>query len=69
VVEGDVYGDAINAAERVLREATADQVLISEFVHLHLEATQAAQFAEKGVFSLKGKAQPVRLYFCQPAAD
>jgi class 3 adenylate cyclase len=64
-VESDVYGDAINAAERVLRETAPDEVLISEFVHRRLSATDAARFVEKGSFALKGKAEPVRLYSYQ----
>ena len=50
--------------ERVLRETTADQVMISEFVYGRLAPSQTSSFAEKGVFTLKGKADPVRLFCC-----
>jgi class 3 adenylate cyclase len=62
-VENDVYGDAINGAERVLRESRQNEVVISEYVRRRLPDELSEKFVPKGVFTLKGKAKPAHLYY------
>jgi DNA repair exonuclease SbcCD ATPase subunit len=61
VKDDDVYGDVVNAASRVVRQADADQVLITDVL---LEAAAVAGFecAKMGRADLKGKDEPIDVY-------
>jgi class 3 adenylate cyclase len=59
--DNDVFGDVVNAASRIERQAEADQILITDAL---LDAATAANFecAKIGRAELKGKDEPIDLY-------
>jgi class 3 adenylate cyclase len=61
IKDNDVFGDVVNAASRIERQAEADQILITDAL---LEAAIAAKFecAKIGRAELKGKEEPIDLY-------
>jgi class 3 adenylate cyclase len=60
VGEGMVAGDAVNTASRV--QATAEQGQVLADVPTHRLAGSAIAFADAGEHTLKGKAEPQRLW-------
>src|SRR5262245_23636578 len=61
IKDNDVFGDVVNAASRIERQAEADQILITDVL---LEAATAAKFecAKIGRAELKGKDELIDLY-------
>ncbi|MDF1565209.1 MAG: protein kinase [Deltaproteobacteria bacterium] len=63
IVEADdVYGDAVNVASRVSSRAAGSQILVSQATVDCLEM-EWDELVPMGTFQLKGKAEPVRIYF------
>lgn len=72
VIQGDVgtserkdltvIGDVVNTAERIQRVCNPDTVLISESAYSRLDSAMAAWFEYFDAVTVKGKAQPVRLF-------
>ncbi len=62
IVEGDVYGDAVNVCARLEREAVPGSVVASRMV-LDLVRAQALPSARKiGKVAVKGISEPIELY-------
>jgi len=61
IKEGDVFGDVVNAASRVQRQAQIEQILITDVL---LDAARAAgcECAKMGRADLRGKEEPIDLY-------
>src|SRR2546427_414660 len=61
VIEGEVFGDVVNAASRVQHQAQTEQILITDAL---LDAAKSAGFecARMGRAELKGKDEPIDLY-------
>src|SRR5437867_6142002 len=61
IKEGDVYGDVVNAASRIQRQAQIEQILITDVL---LDAARMAGFecAKMGRAELRGKEEPIDLY-------
>lgn len=64
-----VIGDAVNTASRVeaVTRETGDAVLLSDATRARL--TRAEGLLQRGLFELKGKAEPVRLYTLSAASS
>ncbi len=60
--DGDLYGDGVNTAARIQAEAEPGQVLVSEDVARPLRQRRAFRFESVGARSLRGIAEPVRLF-------
>jgi class 3 adenylate cyclase/pimeloyl-ACP methyl ester carboxylesterase len=61
VEEGDLYGTSVQLARRVCDSAEPGQIVVPEGVR-HLVAGKGFLFADRGVVTLKGFEDPVRLY-------
>jgi class 3 adenylate cyclase len=59
---GDVFGDAVNMAERVKSKAGGGQIVISRVVRDLLRADPAIQVRSIGLVDLKGSPEPIELY-------
>lgn len=61
IKEGDVFGDVVNAASRVQRQAQIEQILITDVL---LDAAHLAGFqcAKMGRAELRGKDEPIDIY-------
>jgi class 3 adenylate cyclase len=59
--DGDLFGSTVILASRIAGQAGAGQILVPEAVR-HLLAGKAFAFEDRGVFSLKGFDEPVRLF-------
>jgi class 3 adenylate cyclase len=59
---GDIYGDAVNLAARLLALANPGELLMSEAVHARLSDANATRPRLIGQQSLKGIQEPVRLF-------
>ena len=61
IKDNDVFGDVVNAASRVQRQAETEQILITDVL---LDAAEGAGFqcAQMGRAELKGKDEPIDLY-------
>src|SRR5206468_6277898 len=61
IKDNDVFGDVVNAASKVQRQADTEQILITDVL---LDAAQSAGFqcAKIGRAELKGKDEPIDLY-------
>ena len=75
VAEGDdLFGTAVQMARRVCDQAEPGQILTPEGVR-HLVSGKGFLFSDRGIASLKGFEDPVRLYevrwrpFDSPSAD
>ena len=63
IVEGeDLFGAAVNAAQRIEAKAVGDQILVSEIVRGVVGAFKDIDFVDKGGFRLKGFPERWRLY-------
>jgi adenylate cyclase len=63
----DVYGEAVNLASRIEREATAGEIWLSEAAWLVADRDEVA-IEELGARALRGIAEPVRIFRVAPAA-
>ena len=61
VKDNDVYGDVVNAASRIVRQADADQVLITD-VLVDAAAEAGFECAKMGRADLKGKDELIDVY-------
>jgi class 3 adenylate cyclase len=59
---GDIFGDAVNVAARMLDLAKPGETLATEAVVQHLDETNRERLTPLGRQSLKGKEEPVRIY-------
>ncbi len=57
-----VIGDAVNVTERIERLSPPGTFLISEATYARLEPDLAARFAFREEVTVKGKAEPIRVY-------
>lgn len=64
--EGDIYGDAVNVAARVVAFANPDEILFTEssVERLSQGARLGTRFLDQA--TLKGKSEPVRIYRLAP---
>ena len=60
--DGDLYGQAVHAAARVMAEAIGGQILTSEQVRKHAEPQVHFSFLDSGLFWLRGFPERWRLY-------
>jgi class 3 adenylate cyclase/tetratricopeptide (TPR) repeat protein len=60
--DGDLQGQAVNAAARVMAEAIGGQILTSDEVRKHAEAQVDSSFLDSGLFWLRGFSERWRLY-------
>jgi len=62
VEENDVFGDAVNVAARVESQADAEELLISDSLYKEVRSEEEILVRFFGDVSVKGKAEPVKLY-------
>ena len=60
--DGDLYGQAVHAAARVMAEAVGGQILTSDEVRKHAELQVDWSFLDSGLFWLRGFPERWRLY-------
>ncbi|HYO48187.1 MAG TPA: tetratricopeptide repeat protein [Gemmatimonadota bacterium] len=60
--EGDIYGDGVNTASRIQREARPGEVLVSEDVWRHLKGRSEFLLEDRGERELRGLEGTCRLY-------
>ena len=60
--DGDLYGQAVHAAARVMAEAVGGQILTSDEVRKHAELRVDWSFLDSGLFWLRGFPERWRLY-------
>jgi len=60
--DGTLYGQAVNAASRVMSEAVGGQILLTAAVRDAVEATGAFSFVDRGLYWLRGFSDRWRLY-------
>jgi class 3 adenylate cyclase len=60
--DGDLYGQAVHAAARVIAEAVGGQILTSDEVRKHAELQVDWSFLDSGLFWLRGFPERWRLY-------
>ncbi|MGH7567155.1 MAG: tetratricopeptide repeat protein [Gemmatimonadota bacterium] len=60
--EGDIYGDGVNTASRIQREAKPGEVLVSEDVWRHLKGRSEFVLEDRGERELRGLEGTRRLY-------
>ena len=60
--DGDLYGQAVHAAARVMAEAVGGQILTSDEVRKHAEPQVDWSFLDSGLFWLRGFPERWRLY-------
>jgi adenylate cyclase len=60
--DGDVYGDGVNAASRIVGAAEPGEVLVSEDVWRQARRRSELRFEERGPRPLEGIDEPIRLY-------
>ncbi|HEU4464043.1 MAG TPA: tetratricopeptide repeat protein [Gemmatimonadota bacterium] len=60
--EGDIYGDGVNTASRIQREAKPGEVLVSEDVWRHLKGRLEFALEDRGEHELRGLEGTHRLY-------
>jgi class 3 adenylate cyclase/tetratricopeptide (TPR) repeat protein len=59
---GDLFGEAVNAAARIMAKATGGQILVSETVRSVLGHGRETELVDRGRFRLKGFPERWRLY-------
>jgi class 3 adenylate cyclase len=67
--DGELFGNAVILASRVMSEAGAGEILISELMHRLIEPSGEFKAVDRGVFNLKGFATEQRLYEVQWRPD
>jgi len=60
--DGTLYGQAVNAASRVMSEAAGGQILVTAAVHDAVEAAAGFSFVDRGLYWLRGFPDRWRLY-------
>lgn len=60
--DGDCYGDAVNVASRLSDRAEANEILIGESVFARLSDVQRISCSSLDRISVKGKAEPIRVW-------
>jgi class 3 adenylate cyclase/tetratricopeptide (TPR) repeat protein len=60
--DGDLYGQAVHAAARVMAETVGGQILVSDEVRKHAELQVDWSFLDSGLFWLRGFPERWRLY-------
>lgn len=60
--EGDYYGATVNLAARIVTEAAADQVLVSDDVRARLSDDAEVRFIARGHRSVKHVAEPIEVF-------
>jgi class 3 adenylate cyclase len=63
--DDELFGNAVILAARVMAEAGADQILISELMNRLIQSTGEFRTIDRGPFTLKGFAEPQRLFEVQ----
>src|SRR5947209_4886040 len=63
----NVYGGAVNVAARIADAAAPGEVLVSETVRALARTSTGVRFSDRGERSLKGVAEPVRVWAVQGA--
>jgi class 3 adenylate cyclase len=63
--DGELFGNAVILASRVMSEAGPDQVLISEWMQQLVQATGEFKTVDRGLFTLKGFPREQRLFEVQ----
>ncbi len=61
VEEDDLFGSSVIAAARICREASGDEIVVSDVVR-QLVAGKNFLFAERGAVALRGFEEPIRLF-------
>ena len=67
--DGTLYGQAVNAASRVMSEAVGGQILVTAAVREAVEATGAFSFVDRGLYWLRGFPDRWRLYEAEWGRD
>ncbi|MGH7572366.1 MAG: adenylate/guanylate cyclase domain-containing protein [Gemmatimonadota bacterium] len=67
--DGDVYGDGVNVASRLQREAGAGRVMVSEDVWRQCRQRPDLEFAPLGTRALEGLDEPVWVYEVAPPSE
>lgn len=67
--DGDIYGDGINFASRLQAEAEPGQVVVSEDVWRQLRPRRKFRFIALGERSLRGLAEPRRIFAATAASE
>ncbi|MEZ2131403.1 MULTISPECIES: adenylate/guanylate cyclase domain-containing protein [unclassified Sinorhizobium] len=62
VIEGDVFGEGVNVASRLEKEAAPGGICISDAVHVAVTGTIASAFKDGGNVRLKNIAKPVHVW-------
>jgi class 3 adenylate cyclase len=63
VEQNDVFGDVVNVASRIENEAEGDEILLSEAMAVMLR-DQGYFLNKAGVFTFKGKKEPMNVFRC-----
>jgi class 3 adenylate cyclase len=67
--DGDWYGNAVNLAARLAREARPNEALVSESTQAAADADQRDALTLHGELELRGLASPVVVWRLEPATD
>lgn len=60
--EGDLYGEAVNAAERITRKAKGGEIFLSDVTRRLVRSIPGCEFRDRGRLSLKGFPERWRLF-------
>src|SRR5712692_7136940 len=60
--DGDLFGEAVNAAARIMAKATGGQILVSETVKVVLGHGRDTDLVDRGRYRMKGFPERWRLY-------
>ena len=67
--DGDVFGDGVNVAARMESLATPNGVCVSDDVYRHVRGKVRSEFEDLGAQTLKGIADPIRVFRTKSATD
>ena len=67
--DGDWYGNAVNLAARLAREARPNEALVSESTQAAADADQRGSLTLHGEVELRGLASPVVVWRLEPAGE
>jgi class 3 adenylate cyclase len=65
--DGDVYGGAVNLAARIASASAPGEILVSDVVRGLARTSAGVAFEDRGVATLKGVADPQRLFAVRPS--